>query len=250
MMALDALNNLDTFPLKNLDGFVKECLKHSVEEINVTGSNTDPLLYKHMFRLKQYLLQHIPNLRFGIRCNGVLALQRFDVWSLFDKGSISITTMNPELYIKTMGQGNVPDIAKIVDLSPFNSIKANVVLCPETVSGGDIFNTIEMLIDCGIKTINLREPYGQPHIGNPIRGAYCRVEDVFGMPCYVTRGTTITYWDVHYVEVESVNLYANGTVSTTYPITKGHDSVTGKVLGQEYFTQSGRVQKQWLLNSG
>jgi hypothetical protein len=50
--------------------------------------------------------------------------------------------------------------------------------------------------------------------------------------------------DVHYVEVESVNLYANGQVSITYPITKGYDP-SGEVLPQYRFP-GGRIHEQWL----
>lgn len=42
------------------------------------------------------------------------------------------------------------------------------------------------------------------------------------------------------------NLYANGVISETYPITKGHDPVEGKVEDQGHFQKSGRVRDQWL----
>ena len=67
--------------------------------------------------------------------------------------------------------------------------------------------------------------------------------EVHGMPTYDIDGCAVTYWDVHYVEVESVNLYATGRVSETYPITKGHAS-TGQVLEQSNFTH-GRHMRQW-----
>lgn len=51
------------------------------------------------------------------------------------------------------------------------------------------------------------------------------------------------YWDVHHVEVESVNLYANGRVSETYPITEGH-SDKGFVNPQWMFP-GGRLTEQW-----
>lgn len=56
----------------------------------------------------------------------------------------------------------------------------------------------------------------------------------------------IAYWDVHYVEVESVNLYANGVVSEDYPVTRGHDPIYGNVKDQGNYLKSGRQQEQWL----
>jgi MoaA/NifB/PqqE/SkfB family radical SAM enzyme len=246
MMALDPLNNLDTFPLKNLNNFTAQLVQKGINEVNVTGSNTDPLLYKHTLQLKEYLLRYIPNLKFGIRTNGVLALPRFDIMDLYDKGSISVTTFNEDLYVKTMGMGAPPPLTAIVKRFAPRRLKANVVLCPETVQSGDIFNTIDTCLEAGIQVVNFREPYGQPHIGDPCGGKLALERIHLGMPSYDYHGMEVTYWDVHYVEVESINLYANGTISSLYPITKGHDPVYGNVKGQENFVKSGRVTKQWL----
>lgn len=66
-----------------------------------------------------------------------------------------------------------------------------------------------------------------------------------GSPTYqFTRSLSITYWDVHYVEVESVNLYANGRISLDYPITRGHTDL-GIVKDQSNFVH-GRQVEQWV----
>jgi hypothetical protein len=97
----------------------------------------------------------------------------------------------------------------------------------------------------GFKKVNIREPYGQTHIGDPLAGTqFARAGTIYGMPIYNVYGMQVTYWDVHYVEVESVNLYANGNVSVTYPVTKGHDPVLGTVFDQSNFSQ-GRQFDQW-----
>lgn len=246
MMALDSLNNLNTFPLKNLDSFVVECNLHGIREINITGSNTDPLLYKHLLKLKLYLKENIPDLIFGIRTNGVLALEKPDDMLLFDKASISVTSFDEELYNKTMGMGKPPDVKKIIYLMNGKPVKLNVVMCPETVNTNDILKTLDEAASLGIQKVNLREPYGQPHIGDPLRRLGNPHKFVYGMPCYHYKGVEVVIWDVHWVEVESVNLYANGEVSVTYPVTKGHDPVNGKVVPQHNFNFSGRVHEQWL----
>jgi hypothetical protein len=243
MMALDPLNNLNEWPLTNIDRFVERCRDKNIGEINVTGSNTDPLLYQHSEELTSYLRRNIPGVRLGLRTNAVEALRKSEIVDLYDKFSISVTSLDLELYGKTMGQGQPPNIGRIIDRFPDKPIKANVVLCPETVNSGDIFKTIIRLADAGIKKINLREPYGQAHVGNPI--ARYPDGDHLGMPFYNICGAEVTYWDVHYVEVESVNLYANGEISTTYPVSKGHCPKTGKVLDQTHFTH-GRMTEQWI----
>lgn len=242
MMALDPLDNLGVWPLRSFSRFVADCRARNVREVNLTGSNTDPLLYRHHSELHAALRAELPGSVVGMRTNGALATQHPEVWRLYDKASVSVTSLNPELYRATMGHGSPPDIAAILALKPGMPVKLNVVLCPETVRSGDILRTLDALADAGVRTVNLREPYGQPHIGTPLTNP---VGERFGMPRYAWRGMDVTYWDVHYVEVESVNLYANGTVSETYPITRGH-APDGTVLGQEHWEASGRHTRQWL----
>ena len=251
MMALDPYNNLDTWPLTNFSEFVATCKEKGVSEVNITGTNTDPLLFTHTLELREALDANFPELLFGLRTNGVLALARPDLWELYNKASITVCSFTPDVYKKMMGRGKAPDIAEIIAQSNhMKSLKLNVVLGPENTAerthddSADVYETLRHAADLGIARVNLREPYGQPHVGDPMAGKYEQVKTTLGMPTYDFRGVQVTWWDVHYVEVESVNLYASGKVSVTYPITLGHDDATGKVLAQENF-QGGRVHEQW-----
>jgi hypothetical protein len=249
MPGVDPINNLDTWPLPGLEKFVAKCREQGVKEINLTGSDTDPLLYRHLDKLCAYLRESIPGLRLGVRTNGVLVRNggyTHPAWHLFDKASISITTFDPELYVKTMGRGTPPELESIMNVSGHLDLKVNLVLCPEILTV-DLVRTLIKLSGYGFKRVNLREPYGQPHIGDPLAAMGWDADgEIFGMPQYVVGSdTVVTYWDVHYVEVESVNLYANGNVSETYPVSEGHDPTVGKVLDQSNFKNSGRQSDQW-----
>ena len=246
MMALDGLNNLNKWPLDGIDWFIAECLAHKpmVQEVNLTGSNTDPLLYKHIKELHSYLSEHMKELKFGIRTNGVMAIEMHDVIQLFNhEVSISFPSFDNEHYQKMMGHGVPPNIKEIHEIVP-SVTKVNIVLSPFIVDDGDIYDTIDKLIEIGVEKINLREPYGQPFVGNPIKTkeSFRR----FNMPVYLFGNTEIMYWDVHTVEVESINLYANGNVSTTYPVTKGHLPNDGGIVNdQSHWGQHKRHVLQW-----
>lgn len=240
MMALDAMNNLDEWPLQGLDEFVKKCKEKGISKINLTGTNTDPLLYKHLRKLRSYLWIRFPFLSFGVRTNGALWNTKHVI--IFDRISVSITTFDKNLYQQTMGESEPPNLRRILKQAGPHRVKVNVVLCPETVEGGDIVRTLLVLAGLGVRTVNLREPYGQPHIGHCLGAT---TERLYGMPLYRFGDMEVVYWDVHYVEVESVNLYASGRISTDYPITRGHHP-DGVVKGQEHFATSGRQQEQWL----
>jgi organic radical activating enzyme len=249
MPGQDMNNNLGTYPLINIDKFMKNCQEYNVKEINITGTNTDPLLYKHITKLNDYLRENISGLIFGIRTNGILAKARENELKLFDKMSLSITSLDPIIYKKTMGIGFPPNVLFIMKMKDPQYIKINTVLCPETTenSSKDLITTIDKLNKYGAKIINLREPYGQPHIGDPLsKIGWKSHNNLFGMPVYDYNGTKVTYWDVHYVEVKSVNLYADGHISKDYAVTKGHSPTHGKVQDQSFFKHSGRQQAQWI----
>jgi hypothetical protein len=256
MMALDPYNNLDIWPLVNIDKFIEECSKHDIKEINLTGSNTDPLLYSHINKYCAFLRERIPGVKLGIRTNGVAVLNREKLMN-FDKASISVTSFNSEIYQQTMGRGYPPDLKDIFSYKSCYSkegylkdIKINIVLCPELINTyvRDLDITLQYLqqfCEVGLKRVNIRKAYGQPDLGDPFKPLIPPSYYVFNNPTYEIGGLHVTFWDVHYTEVESVNLYANGIVSTTYPVTKGHHP-KGKVMGPENFTTWGRKQKQWL----
>lgn len=244
MMALDPLNVLNKWPLPGWDNFIAECYARNIRDVNLTGTNTDPLLYQHLTSLVETLRRSLPGVRIGLRTNGVRLLSTPEVQQ-FDKISISFTSADPKIYRTTMGSGAPPDLERIRNTYS-GDLKVNIVLCPETIERGDFICTLQTIAAAGIVRVNLREPYGQPRIGDPMPAwGFKPVSERLGMPVYNVFALDVTYWDVHYVEVESVNLYANGRVSMDYPITRGHDT-SGEVSGQEHFKTSGRIYQQWL----
>lgn len=245
MMGLDDYNSLSVHPLK-MDGFeqfLSCCKERGIREVNLTGTNTEPLLYDHHHTLVEVLREELDHPTIGIRSNGTLVARNPEVWRLYDKASVTLCSADPEVYREMMGQGEPPDLAEIVRLSGDMDLKVNCVLGPDNVDG-DVLETIGYVADCGIPRMNIREPYGQPRVGNPFSDVPADGE-VFGNPVYEVCGVEVAYWDVHYTEVESVNLYANGRVSMTYPVTKGH-SEDGEVQPQEQFDEHGRHRDQWV----
>ena len=240
MMALDSYNNLAQWPLDGIDQFVASVLEKNCREVYLTGTNTDPSLYKHIPELRQYLKDRIPGLLFGMRTNGVNLDSKLA--ALFDRISVSFHSTNPAIY-KAMLGGEMPSIGNIVEACKDADLLFYIVLGPENKHR--ITEEVAAMAKAGVKKINIREPYGQPHVGNPL-DYLAPSGERFGGPVYFIHGVEVMYWDVHYTEVESINLYANGHVSTTYPVTRGHDFDKGSVNGQEAFFKSGRVREQWL----
>ena len=240
MMALDGENNLSEWPLAGMDKFLKSCHSRGVDDVNLTGTNTDPSLYRHLPQLVDHLRDH--GFTVGVRTNGIAPLD----WGLFDQVSVSFPSHEPAVYEKMMGSGPMPDMDWIARTFR-GDLRVNIVLGPE--NWGSVVETIRWLAHRGVVSINLREPYGQPRLGNPLAGRVSQAGRRFGSPQYNflegRRLCNVLYWDVHYVHVESVNLYAGGRVSLDYPVTRGH-APSGQVQGQEHFQRSGRIRQQWV----
>jgi hypothetical protein len=242
MMALDSMNNLGVYPLPGLDKFIFECEKHKVKDVNFTGSNTDPALYQFLGILARRIRDDLPDVSIGVRTNGVLLLPKsLDITRV----SLSVPSLKPEIYKRITGSDSPPVVEAWLDEWGYPSIKVNIVLTP--LNKYECLETITMLAAMGIRRINLREPYGQPHVGNPLEKVRWMVPHgkVHGMPRYQYGLCSVVYWDVHHVHVESVNLYANGVVSDTYAVTVGHDPEGGMVASQKAFPTAGRQHRQW-----
>lgn len=259
MMALDSLNNLDEWPLRGLFGFLGSCRARKVSQIYVTGSNTDPLLYEHTAELAEHLHERGFG-PLGIRTNGVASSERRrDILQHYSRGSVTICSLDPKIHKKMMGVGEPLDVPRfIADLPAGFDLKVNIVLGPWNASGigegvgegiDDLLRTLTLLNAYGIRRVNLRQPYGQPEVENPMAFAgFTPIRSAMGMPVYQFEKMEVTHWDVHYVEVESVNLYANGHVSFDYPISRGHDPVNGFVLPQSAWP-GGRIRDQWVTSN-
>jgi organic radical activating enzyme len=247
MMGLDPFINLNEWPLDGIDNFITECNAKQITEVYLTGSNTEPLLYGQLPKLVEYLRANIPALHLGVRSNGVLVEDLKEDWLLFDEASITICSTDKAINEKMMG-GLPPRLDRIAEISgPKNmQLTLNITLGPENLD--NVKQTLDDVLDIyPWKWINLREPYGQPHVGNPFD--YWEPDGyIYGMPYYYVFSEwgkiRITYWNVHYVQVKSVNLYANGRLSTDYSVSKGHDPVLGEVKDQSKFPR-GRQVKQW-----
>lgn len=241
MMALDGFNTLDTFPLPGWGEFVERCKARDVREVYLTGTNTDPLLYRHIPSLAAVVQSDI-GARLGVRTNAVTGLASLQHFSM---GSVTVCSFDPGVYRAMMGRGSPPNLRVALDYAKHwtPALKVNVVLGPENVESGDLWATLTQLRSLGVQRVNLREPYGQPHVGDPCAGRLVREGDRLGMPVYDYGGMDVLYWDVHYCEVESVNLYASGRVSETYPITAGH--VEGGEVHEQAAFPGGRIREQW-----
>jgi molybdenum cofactor biosynthesis enzyme MoaA len=105
MQSLESLNSLDTWPMPNIEEFFSRCESRGVKEVNLTGSNTDPLLFKHLAKLAGMVKSR--GMKFGIRTNGATNI---DLLHFADKASVSIHSFDTDIYRAIMGSCHPPTV--------------------------------------------------------------------------------------------------------------------------------------------
>jgi molybdenum cofactor biosynthesis enzyme MoaA len=242
MPHLENYNSLNTAPedMAGLDRFIEEVTKRGISEVTLTGTNTDPLLYKHIPALAKYLRERIPDLRLGIVTNGQTFPKNMSWLSApptygeqalahtFQRVVLSVPTFDPDLYRQIEGGGKPPGVWQWRTALWHTTFEVNVILLPEVLPG--LWRTVAELINARVPRVNLREPYGFQRAGNPMMPALPD-KHLFGQPQYSMGTTVLTYWDVYRVQIQSVNLFANGRVTTDYAVTRGYHP-DGKVIEQ------------------
>ncbi len=208
-------NNLNLFPLRGLDRFAALLRQHGIRQITLSGTNTDPQLYRHEARLIEWLRENLPGVRLSLHTNGQLALQKIDVFNLYDRATISFPSFDPETFFQMTGVRHIPDLAAIVRASRI-PIKLSCVL-----DTANIEQVPEILAHChqlGIRRVALRELFGRPVPWHP--PAALRPNGAYrNNPVYDHQGIQVTLWRFEHTSCTSLNLFADGSISGDYLLT-------------------------------
>lgn len=211
------------WPLKNLDRFVEEMIASDSKRVILTGTTTDPQLYKHEAQLIKTLRTKIPGSHISVHTNGLLALRKVDTFNLYDTATISINSFDPVTFAKIHGVSTMPDIGAIVaNTKP--SIKLSCVLTPDNVDQVEVY--IETAARLGVTRIALRPAFCVQTGGSmPLKSPKLLDETVpnrfhCGNPVFDIGGVEVTYWKFDKTSGKSLNLFANGLLSKEYLLSK------------------------------
>jgi len=210
-------DNLDLFPPRNIDGFVEAVNRLGIRQIVFTGTTTDPQLYRHEAALLAYLRARVTTgAQYSVHTNGVRALARLDVFEQYDRACISFPSFEPQTYEKMMGSPRVPDLAGIVARARI-PVKVSCVVNEHNAGEVDAF-----LARChaiGVRRLVFRKLYGETRTW-PILGGLPVRSWFRGNPVLDYRGMEVTYWDFDATGCTSINLFADGTLGTSYLLTE------------------------------
>ncbi len=212
-----ALNrhNLDEFPPRNLDTFVELLRDHLVRQIVLTGTTTDPQLYRHETRLIHWLRERLPQAQLSLHTNGQLALDKVDVLNLYDRVSLSFPSFSPDTYERMTGSRRVPDLAAIVRAARV-PVKVSCVVNEHNANRLDEF--LARCHEIGTRRLVLRQLYGDLRRWD-VLPSLTPTGTYRGNPVYDYDGMEITYWRFDHTSSTSLNLFSDGTISDQYLLT-------------------------------
>lgn len=212
------LDNLDTFPPRNLDRFLDIVRVCGIRQLVITGTNTDPQLYQHEARLLARLREVLPaDLRISLHTNGRLALRKMSIFNSYDRVSLSLPSFNPHTYRQVMGVSGVPDLAEILKRTRI-PVKVSWVLTRHNQAELGCF--LEACRGLGVRRVVLRKLLGDLRPWSEL----IRMETlplVHGSeyrnnPVYYYNAMEVTLWDFYQSESRSINLFSSGLISPAY----------------------------------
>lgn len=208
--------NLDVFPPRNWDAFVTEVHRLGIREIVFTGTTTDPHLYRHEENLIARVRGDIPSARISIHTNGALTLRKISVFNLYDRACISFPSFDHSTYARMMGVARVPDLAKILEGAKI-PVKISCIVNQHNV--GEVDGFLRQLADLGVKRVVLRRLFGDDRQWNILSGREA-VGHYRENPIFTIDGLEVTWWNFHTTTSRSINLFADGTIGSSYLLTQ------------------------------
>jgi MoaA/NifB/PqqE/SkfB family radical SAM enzyme len=186
-----------------------------VRQVTLTGTNTDPQLYRHEEALIDYLRKHVLGAQLNLHTNGTLALRRMATFNRYDRATVSLASFDVETCRRMTGRAKVLDLAAIVSAAQI-PIKISTLVTEHNIA--EIPVIIARCRSLGIRRMVLRHRHPDP-VGTPLfprlgRGRLVRFYG--GNPVFDVDGLEVTIWDFGGSSLSCLNLFSDGTIDGDY----------------------------------
>ena len=212
-------NNLRKEALNNLDTFISLIKQSQTSKIILTGTRTDPQLYKYEDKLLERLRSQLPNVHISLHTNGLLAVPKLKTFRLYNSCTISINSFDPQTYRKLHGVKQMPDLKTILKEASHVPVKLSCVLTEDNIN--QVEEYLQTVKEVGIKRVAFRHLYGDQRRW-PIRAFENKTPIKYHQsnPVYDFDGVQVTHWIFDSTSGRSLNLFSDGTLSDEYLLTK------------------------------
>lgn len=209
-----------------MEKFIELVRQEGVRQVVVTGTNTDPQLYRHEARLLDDLRKALSTeVQISLHTNGRMALRKMAVFNRYDRVTVSLPSFEPQTYRKMMGVEGVPDLYEIMRRSAL-IIKISCIITDNNAT--KIGGFLEHCRVLGVQRVVMRKLYGEKRSWQELLRPGEKNETVWmileqigkqsyrGNPLIELQGMQVTLWDFEQTQSTSLNLFSSGLISSNY----------------------------------
>jgi hypothetical protein len=208
------LPTLDRFPLPGLDHLCDMLAASGVRQVSLTGTTTDPLLYRHSEALLAHLRSAVPRVQVSLHTNGHLALARIDTFNRYDRATVSLPSFAPDTCRLMTGSSRVVDLPGILERA---RIPIKVSILGTDHNRSQILAMLDRCTELGVRRAVLRRLWGDTRPWALLPGA-TQVGSFVGNPVYQVGPLEVTVWSFSRSTLRCLNLFPDGSISTSYEL--------------------------------
>ena len=227
-------NYLNTYfkTWKNFNRYLKLCKESGIKKIYLTGQNTDPLLYKYLKELIDYL--KIEGFVVGIRTNGLLALNNINILnSLNGSLSFSIHSLTSSVDKKITGHGVIPNWDNIIRKVKI-SLRIAIVITRynknEVLRLIKFFSKYKNIRYIQLRCVSTDERYDElkedikcyEEVFQEIDSKFPYIKEYYTARIYNIFGKEVSLWKTVKTTINSYNYFTEGIISTNYFVVEGY----------------------------
>jgi pyruvate-formate lyase-activating enzyme len=210
-------DNLDELPPRGLERLIGLVNEHGIRDVVLTGTSTDPQLYRHEAALIALLRARLhPDARLALHSNGALALRRMSTFNRYDKVCLSLPSFEPAIYAQMMGSRRVPDLARILGLATV-PVKLSCLVTDTNRAG--LPDYLERCRELGVRRLVLRRLHDDPSevpILPAVLPGVAPIGAYRGNRVYRLGALEVTDWCFRRTNCTCLNLFPDGTLSDRY----------------------------------
>lgn len=210
---------------RNLPAYLDNIREAGIDKICISGQNTDPLLYRYLGELVDYL--HAQGFKVSLRTNGLLAKERMDVINRFDSVSYSILSLNPDTLYEIAECRKIVDWAYVLRNTTARFRVATVVCRENAHEVPEIMRFLSGFPEISYVQIRKILTDTRPGLLEEDMNAFERLrEDVSercpevdqyeGAPIYLLENKRVIFWNLAQTTANSWNYWTNGVYSDNY----------------------------------
>ncbi len=234
--------NTSYLDFKNFGDFLKKCKEEKIQQLYITGQNTDPLQYKYLKELREFLQKE--GFCVGLRTNGVFSTLHMEEINKFNTcmgdavGYTMLSLSKKKTYLMTKTQA-VPNWIRIFNET---TVPFRVSIVITKYNYRDIVYMLGFLrafkFNINFKYVQIRRisSDNRCELMKPHQEVYEIVKRYFLMmypkrslekvyeraPIYTVNGLDICLWETVNTTANSLNYFPNGVISDEYFIVEGY----------------------------